>query len=187
MWLTLNLGRMVQPDLRATLTGQQRVPIEAMAPMGPMELARTVAPGREGIARFPILICRRDGREQPSGTQACRLIANCGTLAFGMDAKHAARNFRFQLEARERLRRDPLVSSSALPALIVKSIAMVVLGRREIVATVRLVRLEVSAMEIEGPKALIAAMIAQLIVQADLTVNKGSRALPNQLNQLNRR
>lgn len=111
MWLPPNLGRMVQPDQRGTLTDQQPALTEAaevMDPAEPTEIARTVAPGREGIARFPILIFRRDGPEPPSATPAFRLVANCGTLAFGMDARHGARNFQFQLEARERLRRDPL-------------------------------------------------------------------------------
>lgn len=49
-------------------------------------------------------------------------------------------------------------------------------------AIARLGRLEAIAMEIEDPK----AMIAPMIVQPDLTVRTGSRALRNQPNQLNR-
>jgi len=136
-WLAPNLGRMVQGGRRGTLTNQQLALTEAMAPIGPMEIARTVAPGREGIARFPTLICHRDEPEQPSGRQAFRLMANCGALVFGMDARHVVRNFLLQLEARERLRPGPLEWLSVPPELTVKLIATVALGAAAIEAIAR--------------------------------------------------
>jgi hypothetical protein len=158
---------MVQADRRETLTGRQPALIEAteaMAQAGRMEIARTVAPGHEGIARFPILICRIDGPEQPSVRQAFRSMANCVGLAFGMDARHVARKFQFQLEVREGLRRDLLEWSSVPAASIVKAIATVIHETKRTEVIVSLERLEMSAMEIEGLKAEIAAMIGLVIV-----------------------
>lgn len=99
-WWALNLCRMFQSDLRAKSTAQQRAPTEAT------KIARSAAHGREGMARFPTLLCRKDGPEQPSEVQAFRLIENCAALAFGMDARHVANNFQFQPAVPERLRRD---------------------------------------------------------------------------------
>ena len=100
---------MFQSDLGTKPTGQQREATEQMGPMEPMEIAPSAGPGRAGMGRYPTLLCRREGPEPRNGIQRFRWILNCGALAFGMDAKHAVRNFQFQPAAPERLRRDLLV------------------------------------------------------------------------------
>lgn len=159
-----------------------------MALVDRMGIARTVAPGREGIARFPIQICRLDGPEQPSARQAFRSMVNCAGLAFGMDARYVVRTFQFQLEVREGLRHDPLGWSSVPAVSTVKAIATVIhaTNRIEVIA-----RLEMNAMEIGDLKARIAAMtapvIAPIIAEPDPIVQTGSQSLRNQTNRLNRR
>lgn len=108
-WQTQNRGRMVQPGPRATATARQTAVTDRM---GPIEIARIVVPGVEGIPPFPILVCRNDGLEQPSGTPAFRSMGNYVALAFGMGARLVARSFQFQLGAPAALRRDPRVWSS---------------------------------------------------------------------------
>lgn len=95
--------------------------------MAPMEIALTAGSGPAGMARSPSRTCRRDGPEQPSGIQTVRLIGNCETRAFGMDARLVGRNFQFQPAAPEGLIIDLLVSSNVPPARSVKLTVMLIL------------------------------------------------------------
>jgi hypothetical protein len=128
----LNLVRMFQSDLLARSTAQQRQATAATEPMAPMEIARSVGPGREERARFLILPGRNDGREPQNGIQLCLLIGNYAAHVFGTGARHVGRNCQFRPAALEGLRRDPLVQSSGPVAQAVKATAMLALVMKAI-------------------------------------------------------